>query len=234
MHAELETLLQLQAEDDVVDAIVARIDGITPRLAALDAERAKAARQLEQALGQLQAVERKQRDVAQLVAEHRQRQERNVAQLDLVKRMKEATAAMQQVEAGKKLLLEGEHDLREIGTRVDAIRNATEAHREALTEFDATQGEKRAAIEGERQALDAELASARARRAAAAQKVPAEMRGLYDRIRGRRHSQVVFPIHDGACGSCDTAVPVQRRNRMHAKGSLEPCEGCGMLLYATE
>lgn len=234
MHAELEALLQLQAEDDEVDAIVARIDGISPRLAALDAERAKAARQLELALDQLQTAERKQREVAQLVAEHRQRQERNVAQLDLVKRMKEATAALSQVEAGKKMLLDGEHDLREIGIRVDAIRNATEAHREALAEFDATQGEKRAAIEAERQALDADAAAARAKRDAIAQAVPAGMRGMYERIRARRRSQVVFPIHDGACGSCDTSVPVQRRNQMHLKGTLEPCEGCGMLLYATE
>lgn len=234
MHAELEALLQLQAEDDVVDAIVARVEGVTPRLAALDAERAKAARQLEQALDQLQAAEKKQREVAQLVAEHRQRQERNVAQLDLVKRMKEATAAMSQVEAGKKMLLEGENDLHEIGVRVDAIRNATEAHREALAEFDATQGAKRAAIEAERKALDAELAAARAKRDVVAQAVPGGMRGMYDRIRARRRSQVVFPIHDGACGSCDTAVPVQRRNQMLTKGTLEPCEGCGMLLYATD
>lgn len=234
MHAELEALLQLQTEDDEVDAIVARSDGIAPRLAALDAERAKAARQLELALDQLQAAERKQREVAQLVAEHRQRQERNVAQLDLVKRMKEATAALSQVEAGKKMLLEGEHDLHEIGIRVDAIRNATEAHRAALAEFDATQGEKRAAIEAERQALDAAVRAARAKRDTIAQAVPEGMRGMYERIRARRRSQVVYPIHDGACGSCDTSVPVQRRNQMHAKGTLEPCEGCGMLLYATE
>lgn len=234
MHAELEALLQLQAEDDVVDALVARLEGVTPRLAALDAERAKAARQLEQALGQLQAAERKQRELAQLVAEHRQRQERNVAQLDLVKRMKEATAAMAQVEAGKKLLLEGENDLRELGHRVDAIRQATEAHREALADFDATQGAKRSAIEAERGALEAELAAARGKRDSVAQGVPPAMRTMYDRIRSRRHTQVVFPVHGGACGSCDTAVPVQRRNQMHARGTLESCEGCGMLLYATE
>lgn len=234
MHAELEALLQLQTEDDVVDAIVVRIDGIAPRLAALDAERAKAARQLEQALGQLQAAERKQREMAQLVAEHRQRQERNVAQLDLVKRMKEATAAMSQVEAGKKMLLDGENDLRELEHRVDAIRQATAAHREALADFDATQGEKRSAIDAERHALEAELAAARGARDSVARGVPPAMRSLYDRIRSRRHTQVIFAIHDGACGSCDTAIPVQRRNQMHARGTLESCEGCGMLLYATD
>lgn len=234
MHAELVALLQLQTEDDVVDGIVAKVEGVAPRIAALDAVRAKAARQLEVTLVQLGEAERKQREVANLVAEHRQRVERNAAQLDLVKNMREATAAEQQVEAGKRMLSEGEAGLRDIESTVTAIRNAAEAHRAALAEFDATQGEKRAAIQGEKSALDAQLATARARRDAVAAQVPGAMRSTYDRIRSRRHGQVVFAVTYGACGSCDTAIPVQRGKQMQAKGTIELCEGCGMLLYATE
>ncbi len=172
MHAQLEALLQLQAEDDVVDAIAARLDDVAPRLAALDAERARAARQLEQTLGQLQTAERKQREMAQLVDEHRQRQERNVAQFDLVKKMREAEAAAAQVESGRKLLMEGERDLREMGEKVEAIRHAAEAQRELLSEFDATQQDKRAEIERDRAALDAELSAARKKREKKAGQVP--------------------------------------------------------------
>lgn len=234
MHAELEALLQLQTDDDVVDGIVAQMEGIAPRLAALDAARAKAARQLEVTLVQLGEAERKQREVAHLVAEHKQRVERNAAQLDLVKNMREATAAEQQVESGKRMLSEGEAGLREIETSVTAIRGAAEAHRQALAEFDATQEDKRAAIQGEKATLDAQLSAARAKRDATAAKVPTSMRSTYDRIRSRRRAQVVFAVTYGACGSCDTAIPVQRRNQMVVKGTLELCEGCGMLLYATE
>jgi predicted nucleic acid-binding Zn-ribbon protein len=234
VHPQLEALLLLQSEDDVVDAIEARLDLIAPRLAALDAERAKAARQLEQTIGQLQAAERKQRDVAQLVAEHRQRQERNVAQFDLVKRMREAEAAQSQVETGRKLLADGENDLREIEANVAAIRQAVEAHQVALQEFDATQDARRAEIEAERSVLAAELAAARGKRDGIADHVPAGMRTLYDKMRVRRRKQVVYPIAYGACSACDTSVPVQRGKQMALKGTLEACEGCGMLLYATE
>lgn len=234
MHAQLEALLQLQAEDDVVDAIAARLDDITPRLAALDAERARAARQLEQTLDQLQTAERKQREMAQLVDEHRQKQERNVAQFDLVKKMREAEAAAAQVEAGRKLLLEGERDLREMGERVEAIRHAANAQREVVAEFDATQQEKRAEIERERAALDAELSAARQKREAKAGDVPNGMRTMYDKMRDRRRTQVVYPVAYGACSACDTSIPVQRGKQMALKGTLEACEGCGMLLYATE
>lgn len=234
MHAQLEALLQLQAEDDVVDAIVARLDEITPRLAALDDERARAARHLEQTLDQLHAAERKQCEMAQLVDEHRQRQERNVAQFDLVKKLREAEAAASQVEAGRKLLLDGENDLKEMGGRVEGIRHAAEAQREVLAEFDATQEAKRAEIEQQRAALDAELSAARRKREAVAGKVPDSMRTIYDKMRVRRRRQVVYPIAYGACSACDTSVPVQRGKQMAIKGTLEACEGCGMLLYAVE
>lgn len=234
MHAALEALLLLQAEDDVVDEILARLDRVAPRLAALDAERVRAARQLEQTLTELLAAERKQRDVAQLVAEHRLRQERNVAQLDLVKRMREAEAATSQVESGKRLLLDGENDLRDAGARADAIRLAAEGHRHALADFDATQEAKRAAIEAERAALDAELSMATGKRESVAQQVPDNMRTMYDKMRVRRRTQVVYPIAYGACSACDTSVPVQRGKQMALKGTLEACEGCGMLLYASE
>lgn len=234
MHAQLEALLQLQSEDDVVDAIVARLDDIAPRLAALDAERARAARQLEQTVEQLQIAERKQREMAQLVDEHRQRQERNVAQFDLVKKMREAEAAAAQVESGRKLLLEGERDLRDMGEKVEAIRHAADAQREVVAEFDATQADKRAEIERERAALDAELTAARSKREAKAGEVPNSMRTVYDKMRERRRSQVVYPVAYGACSACDTSIPVQRGKQMALKGTLEACEGCGMLLYATE
>lgn len=234
MHAQLEALLQLQAEDDVVDAIVSRLDDIAPRLAALDAERARAARQLEQTLEQLQTAERKQREMAQLVDEHRQRQERNVAQFDLVKKMREAEAAAAQVESGRKLLLEGERDLRDMGERVTAIRHAADAQREVVAEFDATQQEKRAEIERERAALAAELSAARSKRESKAGQVPSNMRTVYDKMRERRRTQVVYPVAYGACSACDTSIPVQRGKQMALKGTLEACEGCGMLLYAVE
>lgn len=234
MQNELQALLRLQAEDDVVDRLASAAAAIAPRLTALDAERARVARQLEQALGQLQTAERKQREVAQRVAEHRQRQDRNVAQLDLVKRLREAEAAQSQVEAGKRLLQEGEADLRAASDAVDAMRQAAEAHRSSLAAFDASLETRRGELVEESRTLDGELAAARAQRDAAAVAVPAGMRAQYDRIRSRRRQQVVFPVTSGACGACDTAVPVQRRTQMQAKGSIEPCEGCGMLLYATE
>ena len=53
------------------------------------------------------------------------------------------------------------------------------------------------------------------------------------KTRGRA-DQAIFVLADGSCACCDTAVPVQRRILMVNSGSIEVCETCGVLLYATE
>ena len=111
---ELDTLLALQAQDDVVDGIVARLDALNPRLSALDSARESAVRTLNETKALVEADERRQREIEGRISDHRQRQERNVAHLDAVKRMREATAAMMQVEQGRKLLMEEESELRSL------------------------------------------------------------------------------------------------------------------------
>jgi predicted nucleic acid-binding Zn-ribbon protein len=44
----------------------------------------------------------------------------------------------------------------------------------------------------------------------------------------------VFPLRGGACASCDTTLPLQRRHEMQRTGAIELCEACGVLLYAGE
>ena len=234
MHPTLTALVQLQAADDGIDALVARLADVPPRLAALDQERARVARQLEQATGQQRAAEARLRDVMHRVSEQRQRHERNLAQLDLVKRMREATAAASQVEAGERLLADGERDLHEHEAQVTAIGHAVEAHRAALADFDASLEGRRSALRAEEASIGAALAEARAAREGVAAAVPPALRTPYERLRGRRKGAVVFPVTAGACGACDTAIPLQRRSQMQLRAGLEPCEGCGMLLYAAE
>ena len=55
----------------------------------------------------------------------------------------------------------------------------------------------------------------------------------YERIRGRKGQQAVYPLRGPSCGHCDTAIPLQRRNQMVNSGNIEVCEACGVLLYAT-
>jgi uncharacterized protein len=234
VQAEIEALLALQAEDDVVEGITERLDGLAPRLAALDTDRERVTRSLQQMQTALEADERKKRELEQRLSDHRQRHEKNLAQLDMVKRMREATAAMAQVEMGRKILLDGENELRALSMRVTEARRAIEAQEQRTLDLEGEQAAERERIGGERASLDAELGTARAARDTMAARVPNTLRAKYERIRGRRRSQSVFVLANGACSACDTSIPVQRRQVMANGGSIDVCEACGVLLYATE
>jgi predicted nucleic acid-binding Zn-ribbon protein len=61
--------------------------------------------------------------------------------------------------------------------------------------------------------------------------VPRGILSKYERIRGREKSFALYQLRGAACGRCNTAIPLQRRNVMAAGRTIEVCEGCGVLLY---
>ena len=229
----LDALIALQAQDDVVDALQSRLDALAPRLAELDQVRQRAIRSIEETRAGVEADERRQRELEGRISDHRQRHDRNVAHLDAVKRMREATAAMLQVEAGRKLLMEEESELRSLSGRVSDGHASLKRQEASLQELDAAQADARAEIEAERAELGGEFAAASGARKSLASEVEAVLLQKYDRIRNRRRSQALFALDGGACSCCDTAVPVQRRSMMASTGVIEVCEACGVLLYAT-
>jgi predicted nucleic acid-binding Zn-ribbon protein len=195
--------------------------------------RQRAVRAIEETRAGVDADERRQRELEGRVSDHRQRHERNVAHLDSVKRMREATAAMLQVEAGRKLLMEEENELRALVGRVADSHASLKKQEANLEELDVSQADSRAEIEAERAELGGEYAAASGARKSLAADVEAALLQKYDRIRNRRRSQAVFALDNGACSCCDTAVPVQRRSMMATTGIIEVCEACGVLLYAS-
>jgi predicted nucleic acid-binding Zn-ribbon protein len=228
----LDSLLALQAQDDVVDALQGRLDALSPRLAELDLLRQRALRSIDETKAGVDADERRQRELEGRITDHRQRHERNVAHLDSVKRMREATAAMLQVESGRKMLMEEENELRALVSRVADGHASLKRQETSLQELDASQADARAEIEAERAELGGEFAAASGLRNKLAADVEATLLQKYDRIRTRRRAQALYALDSGACSCCDTAIPVQRRSMMATTGVIEVCEACGVLLYA--
>jgi predicted nucleic acid-binding Zn-ribbon protein len=203
-------------------------------LAELERRRKAVAEQLAKTEAAIEADERKHRELEGRLTDHKQRQERNLAHLDSVKRMREATAAMAQVEQARKILIEEESELQALTRRIADGHNAIAAHRDALAAEEQDQAAERALLAEERAKVEDQIAEARATRAKTAARVPKTILAKYDRIRGRRGEQAIFALRGPSCGHCDTAIPLQRRNQMMGTGQIEVCEACGVLLYATQ
>jgi hypothetical protein len=96
MASEVEALLALQEDDARILELENRKRALEPRIAALDRKREQASAALNRSRVAVEAEERRQRELHGKISQHKQMQEKNLAQLDAVKRLKEATAAMAQ------------------------------------------------------------------------------------------------------------------------------------------
>ncbi len=230
MNAEVQALLDLQGDDSVIRELENKAAALEPKLADLDRRREVAAAALTRARAAVESEEKRQRELQARVAQHKQIQERNLAQLDAVKKMKEATAAMAQVESARRMIAEDESEITTISRRITELQANVKTAEAALTDVEVEQETARSEIVGEREKIDAELKGARGIRNTKSQNVNKSLLSKYDRIRTRRPN-ALYPLNGQACGNCDTSIPLQRRNVMAGDGAIEVCEACGVLLY---
>ena len=233
MASEVEALLALQEDDSKIAELENRKRSLEPRMAALDRKREAAAAAVVRSRAAVEVEERRQRELQGKVAQHKQMQERNLAQLDAVKRLKEATAAMAQVESARRIIADDESELQALSRRLAELRTTVQSTESGLAEVEIEQANAREEIEKERGEIDTSLQAAQTERAGKTSGVSRVLLGKYDRIRTRR-TQALYPLRGESCGNCDTAIPMQRRNQMAVNGPIDVCEACGVLLYRAE
>lgn len=233
VQTELKSLLALQADDVVIHALEERLRALEPRIAELDARRTRLVDGIERASIAVAAEEKKQAYLRDKIVEHKQLIERNQAQMDAVKTLKQATAAAAQMDQAKRIVSGEESDLLALNRRLEELRGVLNVQRTDLAALESEQESARTEVAAERAAIDGEVATARAKRKTSAAAVPGDLLSRYDRIRGARRVEAVFAMRGMACGNCDTTIPMQRRHVMTTTHAIELCEACGVLMYYT-
>ena len=234
MHPDVQSLLAVQVDDLHLYELEDRLASLAPRLAALERERGKVSSQLDRANASVAAEEHRHREAMIKVETHRALVERSQRAYESVTSPKEANAAMTQLEQTKRMVDDSQRDAAQVQGRVNELRHQVADLQALLTDVETRQLETRAQLDAERDAIRADMESAKAKRQATCAAVPRSMLSIYDKVRARKHAEIVFSLRGPSCSACDTAIPTQRRAAMAATGSLEMCEGCGVLLYAGE
>jgi predicted nucleic acid-binding Zn-ribbon protein len=232
LSTDLDSLLALQADDVVIHGLEERMAALEPRIRELDIRKQRSLDALGRTGTAVAAEEKKQAWLRDKLAEHKQLIERNQAQMDSVTNMKQATAAVAQMEQARKIVAGEESDLLAINRRLEELRAVAANQNNELASVEAEQESARAEVADQRVAINADLDAARAKRAQAATHVPDVLRTKYDRIRGgKKRTEAVFAMSGMSCGNCDTAIPMQRRHVMNNTGAIDLCEACGVLMY---
>src|SRR3954454_4255699 len=147
MQQEVEALLALQEDDLRIREIESQIRELDPQLADFDKRKEQAVAAIARAETAVQAEEKKQREIQGRLGQHRQLQERNLHQLEDVKRMREATAATAQVEATRRMMAEDESELAILGRRISEMNAAVASSKQALASLEEQQKAARPEIE---------------------------------------------------------------------------------------
>ena len=234
VHPDVAALLALQADDAEVYVVERQLAELSPRLKALDAERAKEEQALARAREALEREDQRHRDLKDRIAEHRAVQDKNQAHLDSIANMRQATAAMTQLEHSRRMIADAERDVEIMGRRIAEQRKGVEEREASLEALTTRNAEAKAAIDSRVAELSAKMQEAVARRDEKARLVPRNLLSRYDRIRTRKQEKTVVSLRGVSCSNCDTALPLQRRSAMVGSGAVEVCEGCGVLLYAAD
>lgn len=229
--SDIQALLALQNDDLAIHELETRMAALEPRIKALDARRQRIVDTIERQAGLVATEEKKQAFLRDKIQEHRALIDRNQAQLDAVKTMRQATAASAQMEQAKKIVAGEESDLLALSRKLEELRGALNGAKADLAACEAEQTAARGEVTAERAAIEGELAAAQQQRAKTAAAVPDALRTRYNRIRNKKRQHVVVALNAMSCGACDTAIPMQRRHAMSTGTVIELCEVCGVLMY---
>lgn len=233
MNPDLERLLALQECDVEIDRLAGVARALDAREQELNRERAALAEALARARKQLEQEQVRERELQRSAREHRDLQARFSAQMDAVRKAKEAAAATTQLEIAQRVVASDEAELQSLQGRLRDLQQAAELHELELAEVDDKRKEDREVLATDRARLTSDVNAAQALRRTRIEGIPRQLLTRYDRLRTRGHAAVLVRLDGMSCGNCRTAIPMQRRNEILSGRRIEACEGCGVLLYAT-
>lgn len=234
MHPDLVKLIELQAKDAEVAAREQRLAELKAETADLDEVLKRAGDLLEKARQAAADGQRRRDELETKIDSYRILQDRRRLRLEQVRNPKDASTLMTELDLAQSVMAKEENDWvrsAEMATQLEVKVKDAERNLEAV---EAAQAPERAEVAARRAALEADRDAAMGERDASAARLDKAIRNHYDRLRRTRSSDVVVPLIGGTCGSCHTAIPMNRRSQIRAGQVVDACEACGAILYPGE
>lgn len=231
MNPDLQVLLTLQEKDKTLLAITNELEALEPEMATMDAELQQAQETLEAARKRAADAETRREELEGKIESYRLMQERRRQRLEWVKGAKEASTLMAELDLARTVMAKEEAEWIRSADRVQEAYHLAAQAETAVEELRAAQAPKREEVAAKRAECDEQLAAARAERHTAAQAVPQPLLDRYERILSGRAPLALYPLQNGACGRCFTAVPLHRRHKIQNGEAVDSCEACGVLIY---
>lgn len=234
MHADLVKLLDLQTKDVAVSEAEQRLAALSQETAALDRVLQAARDALDAARRAAADAARRRDELEARIESYRTLQDRRQLRLEQVRNPKEASTLMAELDLARSVLAKEENEWVRSAETVTQLELRVKNEERNVETVETAQAAERESVARRRAQLEAERDDALRVREASAGLIEKPLRMRYDRLRKLRSGDAVVPLVGGACGSCHTSVPLNRRSQIRSGQVLDACEACGAILYPPE
>jgi predicted nucleic acid-binding Zn-ribbon protein len=234
MHPDLMKLLDLQTKDAAVAEAEQRLVALSGETTILDQALQRARDALEASRRAAVDGARKRDELETRIESYRTLQDRRRLRLEQVRNPKEASTLMTELDLAGSVMAKEENEWVRTAEAVSQLELKAKNEERNVEAVEAAQAPARAQVAERRAKLEAARDDALRLREASAGLIDKALRLRYDRLRKTRVNNVVVPLVGGACGSCHTSVPMNRRGQIRAGLVIDACEACGAILYPSE
>jgi uncharacterized protein len=189
----------------------------------LDAER----KQVEEAIGLLEAQEEEIKDQSQSLA-------RSKSKSAKARTMREIEAVERELETVRRSIREREEERERLKTAIEQRKAILAQHERELEELAAfAAAEEKATVE-RIDRLTVEKSEVLSGRKDAVTKISPIILRRYELIRSRRGGAAAAPLKEDTCSGCFMILPPQLANAIRIGETLEQCPRCSRFLYPAE
>ncbi len=230
MRDQVEILKELRLLDSGIEAARTTLAASEGDLQRLAAEEALVREALEREKAKLGETVRRRRDAEQEIRTWTDRQLQYQRQMNEARNNTEFQAFLRQIADAKAHISEWEDAvLAAMEEEEAAQRNIVRMDSEMAVKQKVS-GEERGRLGRQRAAAEKRIAELTGKRAQCVERLDAQVRHRYERLRTVRGDNVIVGVTGGACGGCHYRLPPQVANLVRKGEELVFCEGCGRML----
>ena len=234
MHPDLQLLIELQQATNAIQELQQKLDDIPRQLEACESRIAARVASVETARERIAQGQAARRVIEKDLDEAQRRLTRFKGQLMEVKTNKEYQAMQKEMGVAERDVQAFEDRILELMLEADGLAADVSQAESDLAAEQAEVDAERHTLEGERIAVDRELAShAETRDRIGAAMVPST-RELFESIARGRRGIAVVEARDGHCGSCHVRLRPQLFNDIRLNEGIIQCDSCQRVLYFSQ
>ncbi|WP_429885965.1 zinc ribbon domain-containing protein [Geoalkalibacter halelectricus] len=231
VQEQMHLLKELQDIDSVVGRVRQDRQQLQQELGTLDAEVERVRAMVAGLQESLESLQAERREFEQALIQERDNVVRAEGRLPSIKTQKEYVAVLKEVDTAKKMNRDIEERIKAKDGEIAALEGEKQEKDQELAAQEEKAAQRRGEIEARLAEMDAALSSRESERGTIFEQIPVPTRKRYQMLLERRGGLAVVEARQGACQGCNMQLPPQVFNSLYRQEEVMTCPHCHRLIF---